>query len=398
MNTPRRATRWLRRLLGIVAAMLIGWLLAEILLRAAFEVLPARIQGDIQAVRRVPWSPERIVPEFAFIGDRDFQARLPVGMVDFPVRWSDARFTVSTISAWEGHRAGLRSDPPRYPLDIITFGDSYTFCFTAFADCWANRLSLDHGWHTFNAGNPGTGTTGQLRLLKELAPPMKPKVVIWAWFNNDLKDDYDLARMRSETEPLQSAPYPDPPLLPSGLGQYSVLAHLLTVATTPPTRSTPYQHYAPMTLNNRTMLMITNEYPHPDSLVWPVNQYGLNANKAAHAEAARFLRDEVGAKLVIVFIPAKEDAYSTLLIPTHGAEYLQGVGEGRRQLLAHCQSLAAAYGVLCIDPLPALKSAVEAGQTVYYAFDNHLDPVGNRLLEDIVSRAVIEGGLLPAKP
>jgi hypothetical protein len=35
---------------------------------------------------------------------------------------------------------------------------------------------------------------------------------------------------------------------------------------------------------------------------------------------------------------------------------------------------------------------------VYYAFDNHLDPVGNRLLEDIVSRAIIEAGLLPAKP
>src|SRR5215813_3845363 len=190
ISTPSRKTFGvkvlLRRLLLILFGLAIAWLMIEILMRVAFDFLPPKVQADIQHARRVPWSEETIIPQIPWVIDRDFQLRLPPGLHDSPVHWSDAKFTFNTISAWEGHRAGLRTDPPRWPLDMVAFGDSFTFCWVKVEDCWVQRLQNDYDWHVVNAGIPGTGTTGQFRLMQELVPPLKPALVVWAWYNNDV--------------------------------------------------------------------------------------------------------------------------------------------------------------------------------------------------------------------
>lgn len=381
-------SRVFRRTLIVVISILIAWLGVEIFMRVGFDLLPARVQGDIQAVQRVPWSEERIILEFAFLGDRDFQARLPVGINNLNVRWSDARFTVFTRSIWEDHRAGFRSDAPVYPLDVMTFGDSYAFCWTAFAECWAELLKA-YGWNIFNAGNPGTGTSGQWNLMREIVPPTKPKVVVWLWYANDLKDDHDLAVIRGETPKLQTPPEPDPPLAPEGLGKISALAHLIRLATTPRTPSTPYQHYQGVTINERPFFVATNEYPHRDSLAWEANQYGLARNKQAQAEAARFLAEQ-GIQLVIAFVPTKEETYAPALEGLLGKDYLDAIGEGRRELLDQCHE----NNWHCIDLLPALQDAARRGESVYYGYDSHLDASGNKVLANVIGTYLQENRLV----
>lgn len=382
-----------RRFLLILFGLALSWLLIEAFLRVGFDLLPPKVQGDIQQVRRVPWSEETIIPIMPFLIDRDFQVRMPVGLKDFPVRWSDARFTYNTIGAWEGHRAGLRSDLPRWPLDILTFGDSFTWCWTKIEDCWVRRLDTDHGYNIFNAAIPGTGTTGQLNLMKELAGPMNPKLVIWAWYNNDISDNYDLARIRGEVEDLQGAPASDPVLVPSGLGSYSALYWLVSGWLNPPPKISPYRHFQNVVIDGRTMLMTTNEFPYASSQHWPRSQYGWKRGVEAFTEGKRFLREEVGAKLLIVIIPTKEEVFGDIMEKVIGREYLNQMGETRGLLMKLCQE----HNWHCLDATTPLQEAARKGQTVYYGFDSHLDPSGNKLLADLVYDYVVKNGLLAGK-
>lgn len=388
----KQVSKALRRLALITFGVLLSWLLIEILLRVGFEFLPPAVQAQLQGVRRVPWSEARIVPAFPFILDRTVQVRLPVGLRDYPVRWSDARFQVDTISVWEGHEVGFRSAPPRYPLDVMTFGDSFTFCWTRYEDCWVTQLA-ERGGNWFNAAVPGTGTAGQFALMQQIAPPTKPRLVIWTWFPNDLKDVYDLDLLQGKIEPLETPPPLNPDLEPVGLGQFSAVAHLIYAALTPPTLLTPYQHYQTVFVGNRPLLVRTTEYPHADSLAWSANRYGLERTLEIFDQARRFLRDEVGAELLIVLLPTKEEAYSTALSGVLGAEYIESIGEGRRAIIAHL----AANGYRYLDALPALRAAVERGETVFYSFDSHLDPSGNRLLAELVAEYLERENLLPKR-
>src|SRR5262245_4184213 len=99
-----RFRAFLGRLALIVFGIAVSWVLTEAFMRIGFDYLPPAVQGEIQLVRRVPWSDEQIIRPIPFLIERDFQTRLSPGLKDYPVHWSDARFTFNTISVWDGHR------------------------------------------------------------------------------------------------------------------------------------------------------------------------------------------------------------------------------------------------------------------------------------------------------
>lgn len=388
-----RLKKLISRLVLVVFGLAMSWLFLEIVMRVGFDLLPANFQAQIQHVQRVPWSDERIIPRIPWVIDRDFQLRLPPGMKDFLVHWSDAKFTFNTVSAWDGHRAGFRSDPPRWPLDAVVFGDSFSFCWTKLEDCWVHRLQTDDDWHIFNAAIPGTGTTAQFNLMKEIVPPYKPKIVLWTWYNNDISDDYDLARIRGEVGELQGAPLPDAPPEPEGLARYSAVYNLIAMWLTPaPPKKSTYQHYWSLNVNGRVMSIHTNEYPYTSDLAWAANKFGWSHNVQSHDEAAAFVAG-LNAKLILVVIPTKEEAYSAYLQDTLGQAYIDQISVTRRALLDQCTK----QGWYCIDLLPAFQDAIKNGQTIYYAFDSHLNVSGNKLLAELVRSYVEKNKLLPGR-
>lgn len=392
-QAPRRAG-CLRTLAMVVFILLLSWLAVEVALRVGFELLPPKVQGDIQSVRVWPWSAETIIPHIPFVIDKEFQVRLPPDLRNFPVRWSDAKFTFDTNPIWAGHRAGLRKDLEiQWPLDIIAFGDSFTFCWTTQADCWVQQLHDTYGWHVVDAGIPGTGSTGQQRAMQEMVPPVKPSVVLWTWYNNDVTDDYDLAKIRGEIGELQGPILPNPVREPQGLGQYSALYWLMFNWINPPLSDTPYRHYDTVSINGRLLLVHTNEYPYTSSLHWEANQYGWKRNVEAHQSAVKAIEQDLNTPLVILIIPTKEEAYREYLESHIGAAYLDEMGNTRRQLLQLCQD----NQWHCIDLLPYFQQAIHDGQTVYYSFDSHLDPSGNRIVSKVVYDYLIANQLLPVR-
>jgi hypothetical protein len=231
-----------------------------------------------------------------------------------------------------------------------------------------------------------------LNLMRELADPTKPALIVWQWFTNDVTDDYDLARIRDEVEELPGGPLPDPVRLPRGLAKYSTVLALLDNWLDPPNRTSPYRHYQDVSVNGRRLSIHTDEYPHLHSMAYASNEYGLAKNLENHA-AGVALASETGAQMLMVFIPSKEEAYAELLGEYLKPEYIDEIGEVRRALLQQC----ADQGWHCLDPLPAFQEAIRGGETVYYAFDAHLDPSGNRILAGLVSDYILDNALIPPR-
>jgi hypothetical protein len=100
-------------------------------------------------------------------------------------------------SGWiefESDAHGFRNPPARWgaPVDVALLGDSFTYgnC-VADAATIAGRLGNTHT--TLNLGMVGTGPLYQLAILREYATQIRPAVVIWIHFENDL-GAWDLQR------------------------------------------------------------------------------------------------------------------------------------------------------------------------------------------------------------
>jgi hypothetical protein len=99
----------------------------------------------------------------------------------------------------------------------------------------------------------------------------------------------------------------------------------------------------------------------------------------------------MGAELVIILFPTKEEAYAKYITAEYlDPAYLDMLTQGRQRLLNVCEE----RGWHCIDMMPPFQAAIDDGQTVYYAFDLHLDASGNKIVSDVVGNYLIENGLL----
>jgi len=252
------------------------------------------------------------------------------------------------------------------------------------------RLESEYGWSTLNAGQPGTGPTGQLKLMREVGVPVEPKLVVWLRYANDSFDDYVLHWLREEAPPLRSAPAADPARELKGLERYSALLVLLNNVLNPVEPSNDYQHNELVEVRGRQMLLPTTEYVNPVSMSYPAVRYGWKKNVESYSIGIKMMRQEVGASVVFVVIPTKEEAYAPYLGDLLGEEYLMQLEENHRTMLETCES----RGWPCIDPLPAFREAIEAGETVYYARDFHLDASGNAIVARLVDAYIREQGLV----
>jgi hypothetical protein len=383
----------IRKLLSTLAliafGLTFGVIMSEIFIRVGFDMLPPQIQGDIQHVRRVPWDDRPILMPMPFEPSTTYQSVIAPGYEDYPLRWMDAEFRFSTISLWE-HPVGLRTDPePRWPVEIMAFGDSFTFCWTDVDDCWVQRLGSEYGWSVLNAGQPGTGPGGQVELIETVGVPIEPKLVAWQWYSNDAVDDHVLASIRGEIDLLPGAPPANPVRQPRGLARYSALAHLIDLRIDPPEKVSPYQHNQTIQVRDRWMLVNTDEYVHPSNPTYANVQDGFPRN-LDHYQQGHDLLADIGAVVVIVLIPTKEEVYAEFLVDILGQEYLDAAAQLRQDMLVECES----RGWRCLDTTPALREAVAGGVNVFHAFDFHLDASGNGILAGLVNDYIVENGLL----
>jgi hypothetical protein len=379
----------LKIMLATVWGVVLAWFLLEVFMRVGFDALPPETQAVIQHVRVVPWDDRHLIPVLPFTGSIEYHARIPPGLKNYKVHWGDTRFTFDTISLWD-RAEGFRTNEPEWPMDIVAVGDSFTFCWTDFDDCWVQQLNHDYGWHVMNLGVPGTGSVAHGNILRDYAPPMEPAVVVWQWFGNDYKDDYDFAVMRGDTDLLAV-----PEVTPEAVPDYGKLAEYSTVyrylrdwidkRINPPEDA---KDLTP-TINGREIAINDSQLSH--DLSYESVAFGFEETNRALEDAHAVLADAGhGTQLVIVLIPTKEEVFADYVTDYLDADYIAMLAEGRAALMDVC----AEKGWRCVDMTENLIAAVNDGQTVYNAFDFHLDAAGNQIVADTLGAYLIAEGLL----
>ena len=387
-----------------VAVIFIVFVFLETVLRLSFNLFPVHIRAELHQVRLVPWMSRPIVSNVAkAIYDYPYNAipYRPDGIIqisvlpelqDHAVYWGDAHFRVNTVRIWDNHLAGFRSAPARYPLDVMTFGDGFTFCWTEYADCWVTQLAERYG-NWFNAATPGTGTAGQFALMQQIVPPTKPRLVIWTWYADDLRDSYRYDIIKIGAAPFAYyLPLINPSTKPLNASAMFMTVRLVELAlglNHDPNRV----NYEVARVNNHNTRVAAPERPHPAALSWGANRYGLYRAQEMFDQARRFLREQVGAELLIVLIPTKEEVYGDSLRARFGAAYVDAAGEARRALIEYLE----ANGFKFVDALPALQAAAQKGEVPYYSMSEYLNANGNKVLAQAVAEHLDREQLLAAR-
>jgi hypothetical protein len=401
MTTPPAASplrAWLMR----AAAILFGVLMAYLVIEALFRVqvvaynLPENLQAVLRDVRAVPWADGRIVPPSLLRPDNYFGTAVRPGAVDDrQLANTGVQFNVTTLNWLDPNsHMGFRVDrpewQPRWPVDAVIVGDSFSFCFVEWPDCFSEVLARDHNLSIVNLGVPATGSVGHQRVLDTFGLPYEPRIVIWQWYGNDFNDDYDLAVLSGEVKGPPPAPanrvYPDQPLARWLYEHSAIYALARTVALIPNPDNIPRNRIQQGSLDLYYGQQDTfNNFSfegEPVQSGWPMSQQAILAARDQLAGG--------GSQLVIVLVPAKEETYQPLLEPALGGDWFSQVSEGRHKMLEFCQQ----EDLLCLDLTDELSRFAEQGEQVYWPTDIHLNARGNQIAADAIWRFIEEHGLL----
>lgn len=386
MVSPAALRRFTRHVLRFGLLLLVVLLLLEASLRLTASYLPQRLRIPVQYVQTGErYTPNRVADHSFWLAD--YGPVLAPGLQDELIALSpEVRVRVTTHSIW-GAEPGFRTPPVNYIVDAVVVGDSFSFCFTEYADCWVTRFSQETGLGVVNLGLPGTGSMSHYRVVERFATPLEPRLVIWQFYGNDFHEDYGLAVVRGDIDPLPSEPIgvkvEQAGLVP-WLRQHSALYAVLDSLTN---GLWPYvgdyeQLFVPtQTVAYRDgLLNIGFEYEHfAFDVNRPQNRIGVEISRTALAQAKQLV-ESWGGHLVVVIIPNPSQAYAHLARPALGEDWMRPLDNAHATILQICTDLE----LTCFDALPHLQLRAQWGEHLYYTNDMHLNPHGNAVLSELV--------------
>lgn len=372
----------------------LGWMLLEILLRVAYPIFPYTIQAALREVHVTPITDKRILPQQIWQADTTYQFVSRANAMD-ELQFPDPRvgFHITTKNWLDpnshvGFRVPSADWEPRWPIDAVFVGDSFTFCYTEYAQCWVQRLADEHGMSVVNLGQVATGSISHLNVLKTFGLPYQPRFVVWQWYGNDFNDDYGMAQMTGsvarETESQQA---PAVKKQSNGrirrwLEENSAVYWILDTATSPAEERYKYEQYVDPHRAQDGEVDIAFGRPYileAFDLSQPKNQLGLSLTKDALLEAHQLLEDR-GISLLVLLFPSKEEVYGHLTEAVLGQTRLAQLGQGRLQMTQFCSD----HGLLCLDVTAALQRTARSGEYVFWPDDIHLNILGNQVIANAV--------------
>jgi lysophospholipase L1-like esterase len=320
---------------------------------------------------------------------------------------------------------GFRNAAPRDPIDVAALGDSFTDALTMRReDAWPARLEARLGRPVQNYGTAGFGPQQELLVLKDFALPHHPRVVVLAFFaGNDIRDAEAFESfVRSEastTEPRPGWPIKQIVMRADTWFLTSVLqaatqaltgANMPEAATLGAPRAAPPPAHGDPSFSRGMFTADVNGKTRRWALMPPYlnllnfDEHDLSARRGwALIESSlvemRQVSRAAGAEFVVAFIPFKSQVYLPLLERLFGRAALEDalhfytpdsgtvpdIDRMLRNRLAQ-NALMARFceraGIPLIDLTSALQARVEAGETMYFPDDSHLDESGEALVAE----------------
>lgn len=388
------------------ALLLIGFwvvvtpLLLELVVRVATPILPPTLQ--LAALRVIEGESTDINRLGLMTMDIDHGFMMKPNIKDALYGPGEGvAFHVDTVQI-QGSRMGFRSAPftPGDRVDTAVVGDSFSFCFTEYADCWVTRFAQSTGLHVMNLAQGSTGSVSHWRFVDTFGRTFEPPLVIWQFFVNDFNEDYQLALLRGEIDKLGDTVVPDYP--DEGGPILSWLRHnsaAWVVAETALAGEGAYisdferYHFSrPYTVEyNGHRLNFGQRY---EQIASDLDDPRVAAGVPMTRDALKQARDAVtgwGGALAVFLIPTREEVYSDLTAPIIGEDVIDLLGGPRRKMLDVCDDL----GLTCLDLLPILQRYARDGEHLYYTDDMHLNPRGNAVVAAEVEAWLAGLSLLP---
>jgi hypothetical protein len=292
-------------------------------------------------------------------------------------------------------RWGFRNPSVPERADVVAIGDSQTYGLSAPAHqawpAWLERLS---GRSVYNLSLGGYGPPDYQYLFDEYGLSLAPEIaIVGFYFGNDLPRAGDVAKGKHEPSPAL-AEKDDPRTLGemrTWLARHSVLYQAVKYEATGLANRLRYREAtliddAVVALpESRTALAPDSRFGAMDTSR-AINRRGLDATLATFVEVDATCRGR-GIRCLFLLIPTKESVYALRAREeTSAGDYARiaraaaAEDEVRREMTGFLTE----RGIEVVDPLPALRRAIEDGVLYPAHADGHPLAAGYRVIAEVL--------------
>jgi len=319
-----------------------------------------------------------------------------------------------------GHDAlGFRNRAVPERASIVAIGDSMTYGVSAPRDsAWPQQLEGLVGETVYNMGLGGFGPLQYLHLSSNVAPKLKPRLlVVGFYFGNDLMDAYYLAQRPhwQDWRISPSAPTGETAFDRAGKAEprkrfeglrnwlsrnsvfYSILRETVLRRFASREREEQVRNASPDSrllwndpIDSALETIFTPQYRLAAvDLGIPAVREGMQISQKALA-ALKTEADRQGSGLLVVLIPTKERAYCSRLLESGvklPESYLR-LCEAETHAKAELTQFMAQQKIAHVDVLPALEAQVAKSTHLYPKDDGHPQGTGYGVIARAVAEAV----------
>jgi hypothetical protein len=286
---------------------------------------------------------------------------------DYLFTWRDFSFRLKTNLNFSN--AGFRGGTLGGPAWAVAVGDSFTFGHGVNQEAtWVARLAGITTREIVNLGVPRWGPQQYTRSLEKYGIPLKPKVIFWCLFANDLSDSIIFERwLRGRSDRFS-------------LGRF-LRTHTVTFAIFRRLRvylragsEDVNLREVSLRFNSKIVRANLNAESKRFSAAWPL----------ATREIETAYRESQAAKatFVLLYFPSKEQVYwDSIKEQAKSLESFDASTDNlSRATLEFCQS----RHLLCLDLTPALRKRALRREKLYFTIDGHWNEHGH----DAVAREI----------
>ena len=275
--------------------------------------------------------------------------------------------------------AGFRGGTLGGPVWGAAFGDSFTFGAGVDQEAtWVAQLARLTNREIINFGVPGHGPHQYTRIFQKYGVRLRPKVVFYALFSNDLRDGVRFEAPPANRRQRMTAK--------AFMRRYSASYNIFNNASRSlkKSRKPDRQDTIGLKLLDRRLR----------------DPYAIADQKFASAWAgiARQIDDayreskRINATFILLYFPQKEEVYWELAkerIKSFDI-FKERVDRLNKTIAVFC----ATRDFLCLDLTPTLKARGLRGETFYFPVDIHWNEKGNSLVAQVIYRFLLEKKLI----
>lgn len=285
---------------------------------------------------------------------------------------------------------------------VLLIGDSFTISAAPFDSKWGTLLEDRLGVRVVKAGVSAYGTEKEYLLLEKIAPVVKPSLIILGHYLNDYVDDYvGIDRYTVINGHLHELKTLDP--LSGGVYRKRIGLYLKALAK---------HHIAVYGFLSDKIQEVTSRKlgMHPaieefdptlepffnPEVTWTETLY---ENNFRNILKVRDYAESVGAALLVLIIPAKEQVYDSVWNRAYGGHR----GYDRRLPTMRLARFLGEHDLPFINMLEVFEKKIsdappsDAPPQFYYDLDIHWNKLGDRVVAEEIVRFVTSRNVLPRR-